>query len=257
MRHITTLLIRLFIICLCGWSFSAPSAFADVRMVVEHWPPWEIANDPERQQVDEGIAVELTQEIIRRYGDTLVLETVPWKRALSQMKLGSADLIPMITRTTERQEYMVFTQPIYTDPIVFAYMPNRFKGPQWETHGDLKQYVIGVVHDYVYGSDWKEAVEKYELQVEGSNKDIYNVNKLRAGRYDLVLLYRSVAFDIFKDLPADHGVALADKPFDKTHFRFGISKKSPLVKDVHKINAIIDDMRADGSFKKIMREYAD
>ena len=173
------------------------------------------------------------------------------------MKHGSADLIPMITRTTERQEYMVFTQPIYTDPIVFAYMPNRFQGPQWETHGDLKQYVIGVVHDYVYGSDWKEAVEKYELQVEGSNKDIYNVNKLRAGRYDLVLLYRSVAFDIFKDLPADHGVALADKPFDKTHFRFGISKKSPLVKDVHKINAIIDEMRADGSFKKIMREYAD
>ena len=26
------------------------ASMAEVTMVVEHWPPWEIANDPERQK---------------------------------------------------------------------------------------------------------------------------------------------------------------------------------------------------------------
>jgi len=225
---------------------------ADIRIPVEHWPPWEIAEDQEQQVVSKGIAVELVREIFRRYGKDIQLQAVPWKRALFQMEHGLADLLPMVTQSEARQKYMVFTQPIFTDPIIFAYKPSAIGQLKWKEWEDLRQYVIGTVHGYEYGTNWKSVVLKYGLRTEPSNKDSYNLKKLMAGRYDLTLQYRSVAFEILKTFPANHGIILDSKPISQTDFRFAISKKSPLVKDIKIIDKIITDMKVDGSYEEIM-----
>mgnify|MGYP000163542360 FL=1 len=225
---------------------------ADIRIPVEHWPPWEVAEDQEQQIVSKGIAVELAREIFRRYGKNIQLQSVPWKRALSQMEHGLADLLPMVTQSKARQKYMVFTQPIFTDPIVFAYKPSVIGQLNWKEWEDLRQYVIGIVHGYEYGPSWNLAVSKYGLRTEPSNKDSYNLKKLMAGRYDLTLQYRSVAKEILKTFPDNHGIILDSKSISQTDFRFAISKKSPLVQDIKIIDQIITDMKADGSYTKIM-----
>jgi polar amino acid transport system substrate-binding protein len=198
---------------------------ADIRIPVEHWPPWEIAEDQDRQMVSKGVAVELVREIFRRYGRDVQLQAVPWKRALFQMEHGLADLLPMVTQSKARQEYMVFTQPIFTDPVIFAYKPSVISQLKWKEWEDLRQYVIGTVSGYEYGPSWNLAVLKYGLSTEPSNKDSYNLKKLMAGRYDLTLQYRSVAKEILKTFPDNHGIILDSKPISQTDFRFAISKK--------------------------------
>lgn len=226
---------------------------SDVLMPVEHWPPWEIAEDPERQVVTKGVAVTLAREIFKRYGKDIQLQTMPWKRALFQMKHGLSDIIPMISHSEERQEYMEFTQSIFSDPIVFAYKPGAMGEFEWADWKDLQQYMIGIVHEYEYGKNWDEAVTKYNLRTEPANKDLYNLKKLMAGRYDLTLQFRSVAKEILKSFPEDHGILLDTKPISQRDFYFAISKKSPLVKDIKVLDQIISDMKADGSYEKIMR----
>lgn len=226
---------------------------SDVLMPVEHWPPWEIAEDPERQVVTKGVAVTLAREIFKRYGKDIQLQTMPWKRALFQMKHGLSDIIPMISHSEERQEYMEFTQSIFSDPIVFAYKPGAVGEFEWADWKDLQQYMIGIVHEYEYGKNWDEAVTKYNLRTEPANKDLYNLKKLMAGRYDLTLQFRSVAKEILKSFPEDHGILLDTKPISQRDFYFAISKKSPLVKDIKVLDQIISDMKADGSYEKIMR----
>jgi polar amino acid transport system substrate-binding protein len=230
------------------------SVFAsEILMPVEHWPPWEVAEDPEHQVVSRGIAVELAREIFLRYGKDIQLQTVPWKRALFQMKHGLSDIIPMISRSEERQEYLEFTQPIFSDPIVFAYKPSVMGEFKWSEWKDLQQYMIGIVHDYEYGQNWDMAVKKYNLRTESANRDLYNLKKLMAGRYDLTLQFRSVAKEILKSFPDDHGILLDTKPISQRDFYFAISKKSPLVKDIQVLDQIISDMKADGSYARIMR----
>jgi len=226
---------------------------SDVLMPVEHWPPWEIAEDPERQVVTKGVAVTLAREIFKRFGKDIQLQTMPWKRALFQMKHGLSDIIPMISHSEERQEYMEFTQSIFSDPIVFAYKPGAMGEFEWADWEDLQQYMIGIVHEYEYGKNWDEAVTKYNLRTEPANKDLYNLKKLMAGRYDLTLQFRSVAKEILKSFPEDHGILLDTKPISQRDFYFAISKKSPLVKDIKVLDQIISDMKADGSYEKIMR----
>lgn len=242
---------RAFLLCLVIVLNSFVFA-ADIRIPVEHWPPWEIAEDQDRQMVSKGVAVELVREIFRRYGKGIQLQTVPWKRALFQMEHGLADLLPMVTQSEARQKYMVFTQPIFTDPIIFAYKQSTIGQLKWQDWEDLRQYVIGTVHGYEYGTNWNLAVSKYGLRTEPSNKDSYNLKKLMAGRYDLTLQYRSVAIEILKTFPDNNGIILDSKSISQTDFRFAISKKSPLVKDIKIIDQIITDMKADGSYAKIM-----
>lgn len=244
---------RTLLLCLAIVLSSSVFA-ADIRIPVEHWPPWEIAEDPERQVVSKGIAVELVREIFRRYGKDIQLQAVPWKRALFQMERGLADLLPMVTQSEARQEYMVFTQPVYTDPIVFAYKPSTIGPLKWKGWEELRQYVIGTVHGYEYGSSWNLAVKQHGLRTEPSNKDAFNLKKLMAGRYDLTLQYRSVAKEILKTFPEDHGIVLDSKAISQTDFRFAISKRSPLAKDIELIDQIITDMKADGSYGKIMKK---
>ena len=226
---------------------------SDVLMPVEHWPPWEIAEDPERQVVTKGVAVTLAREIFKRFGKDIQLQTMPWKRALFQMKHGLSDIIPMISHSEERQEYMEFTQSIFSDPIVFAYKPGAMGEFEWADWEDLQQYMIGIVHEYEYGKNWDEAVTKYNLRTEPANKDLYNLKKLMAGRYDLTLQFRSVAKEILKSFPDDHGILLDTKPISQRDFYFAISKKSPLVKDIQILDQIISDMKADGSYARIMK----
>ncbi len=243
------------VLLLCLVIVLSNSVFAaDIRIPVEHWPPWEIAEDQERQVVSKGVAVELAREIFRRYGKGIQLQTVPWKRALFQMEHGLADLLPMVTQSESRQEYMVFTQPIFTDPIIFAYKPSHIGQFKWKEWEDLRQYVIGTVHGYEYGTNWSSVVSKYGLRTEPSNKDSFNLKKLMAGRYDLTLQYHSVAIEILKTFPQDHGVILDSKPISKRDFCFAISKKSPLANDIKLIDQIITDMKADGSYEEIMGE---
>lgn len=251
MNPISSIAIRLLILLLLSNNLFAK----DVSVVVEHWPPWEIAEDPKRQQVTTGIAVELAREIFRRYGKEVTLKTAPWKRALGYIKTGEVDVIPMILQTEERKKHMVFTEPMYTDPLVFAYTTDGVGDFEWSSWQDLKPYRIGTVRAYEYGVDWKIASQEYNLSVFESATDASSIKMLMAGRNELALLFYSVATEILKDVKHAQKVKFSKKPVSASEFRFGISKESDLSKNVNQINRIMNNMRKDGTYKKIMGPF--
>jgi len=238
------------------FSVKAKSNGQVARVVVEHWPPWEIAYDETKEEVTAGVAVEIVQEIFSRLDINFELHTAPWKRALLYIEEGKYDLIPMVSQNAQRTGYMVFTIPVYNDLVLLAYSTDKFKHFKWDKWEDLKPYEIRAVRGYNYGKAWNSAVEEYGLHVEESVTDIQNIKMLIGGRIELALLGYSSGVGIIRRMGGrgHEKIRFVENPIYKTVYNFGISKKSFLAKRLPEINKVLQEMKADGTLKKIMKE---
>ncbi len=236
--------------------FSAIAAedIQTVSVVVEHWPPWEIAYDDNKEEVTGGLAVEIVQTLLDRLKLKMKLYSVPWQRALNQIKIGEFDLIPMIAKNSERETYMSFTIPIYKDPIFLFYSIDKFPIFTWDQWKDLKPFEIGIVEGFNYGMSWNKAVKEHKLIIEPVPYDRLNLRKLIKGRIDLAALYYSNSVGLFKEVPGSHKLKFSKKPITINLMRLGISKKSFLATKLPKINKILQEMNDDGTMKKILKD---
>ncbi len=222
------------------------------RVVVEHWPPWEIALDKKKEIVSGGLAVKLVEELMKRIEEPIVFVTVPWKRALLEIKNGRSDLVPMVAKTEEREKYMIFTVPIYNDSILLAYSVNRLGSFRWDNWEDLKPYRFQLVRGYSYGREWNEAQSKYNYNISNSTNDAQSLKMLMHGRIDLTPLFFVNGTQLINDLEYSGLIKFAEKPIKETTFYFGISKKSQLASRVDELNSAITAMKEDGTFKEIL-----
>ncbi len=112
--------------------------------------------------------------------------------------------------------------------------------------------MIGSVTGYNYGQEWKDAVKKYNLKVEEVKTDNFNIDKVLLGRIDIILGDSENMQEIIQQNPKYHGKLKWHK---KTVFEsvnnFGVSKKSFLAPMMPKINEVLQEMKDDGTFRKI------
>lgn len=251
-RHRNFLIFNLLM--LLAWQ---PESYAneEVTVVVEHWPPWEIAKDEKKEMVTEGVAIDLVKEMLDRLGLVSTLQTVPWKRAITNIRRGKADLIPMISKNQEREKYMLFTDLIYKDTILLTYSNMRFPIFEWHHWKDLSGYSFQVVNGYNYGHSWDEAATKYKFKVTTSISDMQSVRMLLGGRIDFIPVFNSTRA-LLKEIPGFDSLKFAKKPIYETKLYFGISKKSPLASKLTEINGVIKSMKVDGTFNRILGSLA-
>ncbi len=88
-----------------------------VKMCVDpDWVPFERINE---QGQHEGIAADLIQLVARRVG--LSIELLPlktWDEMLSASKGGRCQIMSFLNRTPARDQWLIFTEPIFFDPNI-------------------------------------------------------------------------------------------------------------------------------------------
>jgi ABC-type amino acid transport substrate-binding protein len=108
------------------------------------WPPFTFRDD---NGGFSGIAAGYLEKISER----LSLNIKPvwglsWKEVLNQIKKGDLDVLPAIAHTKEREEFLNFTDPYISFPIVIA---TRKNGLFVDSLSDLAALNVGVVAGYV------------------------------------------------------------------------------------------------------------
>lgn len=90
---------------------------APVRFCVDpDWPPYEIIS---RSGAHEGIAADLLKLAADRAGLTLTLfPTKDWDESIAASRRGDCDLLSFLNQTPRRDEWLVFTAPLFIDPNV-------------------------------------------------------------------------------------------------------------------------------------------
>ena len=90
----------------------------ELRICVDpDWVPYEWIDG---DGVYRGIAAELVDLMGKRLNIEInLVRTKDWKESIETIKAGKAHLLAFLNQTPERDEWLVFTEPYFTDPNVF------------------------------------------------------------------------------------------------------------------------------------------
>ncbi len=252
---------KIFLSIIFGYIFLLSSLLlaqeiTKITLIQDPWPPYTFGKAGEIPS--RGFAVEISKEIFQRLNIQTDLMLFPWKRCLLQLKLGEKDGIMLLTKNTERQEYMDFTDKLMDSQDMIWYYPEKFKAHvgkefSWDTFRDLKPYKIGHTAGFNYGERYDEAVREHNLIEEYANTDEQNFKKLFRGRIDIFVCNDNAAYEVFNIHPELKGkFKFAKKPLQRVEYFMAFSKKSPARSLLPQINHIIAQMKNDGTINKLI-----
>ena len=210
-----------------------------------------------------GIFNDILTEAFKRLGIELKKEVYPWKRAQKLVLEKKAD--GMVTLyTKQRKKYMVATKPIwYIKETIFFRRdnPKACKILKINSFEDMKDLVLVET----MGSGWaREQFEKHGI------KHVFWVptvdsafNVLAKGRADIYMMYDINAYNILMKkqesedpLAEEFQQIVAIAPtFASLPFRLLIRKDSPYANIIERFNEVIEEMKRDGTYKRIKMKY--
>ena len=220
-----------------------------VRIAGDPYPPWTIGDVGSKP--DGGIAVQIVEELFRRLSMSTTTFIYPFKRGLARIKNGEDDVILMVSRSKEREQFMFFSLPIRQVKFLLFYS-DEMENFTWNDWKDLQPYTIGGVAGHNLGEDWENAVTNYQLRVEEVKTDIFNIEKLLRGRIDLFIADDEVLTKIIETNPRYQGrLKWHTKPIFESVNNLGVSKKSFLAPMLPEINEELRKMKEEGTFQRI------
>lgn len=230
-------------------------ATAQVRVVTEHLPPYQI----DQNGVAGGFATELVRQTFADAGIPYQIEFQSWSRAY-QLALRDPDTcIYSISKSKDRQPLFHWVGELSFNSTAIYGLTDR-TDIQLQSLEQAKNYVIAVTrddvtHHYLLAKGFVEGKNLYVLE------NVANMLNVLAGRrqgIDLVVINET----ILKYRAAESGVAFAkfrkllplpDLPLD---FHLACSLKTP-ASTVDKLRRGLARLKADGRFNKIVEGWSE
>lgn len=186
------------------------------------WPPFEYFDE---KGDFFGIAADLLALIFKKLQVSYrYIQVDSWEETLKFSQRGTADLLPFLNRTPQREQWLLFSDAIFVDPNVFV---SRLEYSHQEDFQQLNQQIFALPHG--------TAVEKFLKNLMPTVQIINTASELEAfkmiieGRADLSLRSLMVsAYTIginnFKELK------IAAQMSELTNYlRIGVLKEKPML----------------------------
>lgn len=197
-----------------------------VRVCVDpNWDPYERIN---KQGKHEGIAAELLQLVAKRTGVTLVLvPTKDWPQSLSFSQEGRCDVLSFLNQTLERDEWLLFTDPVFTEANVLI---ARTDEPYIADLAGL----IGKTIVLPSGTSVEEHVrlDYPNLEVVNTETEEEALQMVADGRADLTIRSLIVAAHELRRGDWLNLMIIGQLPEYVNQFRIGVLRNEPLLRDI-------------------------
>lgn len=202
-----------------------------------------------------GFSVDIVREIQRRIKDDSPIEILPWARGYMHLKKGPNVILFQTTRTPERENLFKWVGPISSTKWIFY----ARKGSNLEINSldDARKvkliacYKDDVKHDFLKNNDFKNLKVAY-----GENAHYNNLILLKKGGVDLIILNNWVMSHLIKKYeftPNDFEI----KYIVKKQFLYLAFSKDISDSVIQKWQNTLNNMKKDGTYLKIMKNYPD
>lgn len=239
------------IVCIFCSFFSPLAATAgelpEFKVAIADWPPWKIV---EGDRFD-GIDVDILAEVGRRANVSWEYTECPWRRCLEMMKTGQVDVVTSLSKTAERQEYMLFLGPYYHIEKVSFY---TLKGSdvQVSVYDDLYGHTIGAVKGSVYFTQFDTDSKILKEEV---TQDRQHLQMLLSKRVDLVISYETIMDYLLANFGWQDRVEKVEFSHDSIPSYLALSKSSPLLDYSDKLTNAVKEMVQSGEIEKIKKRF--
>lgn len=174
-----------------------------------------------------------------------------WDKVLDKAKNGYIDMVVGIYRTDEREEFLVFSEPYYSESVAVCVKKGKeFQFSRWD---DLKGRKGVLGYGESYGEDFDKFAEMNLNIVRRSTKECFS--DLVSGKADYTVI--SLRSGMIASWQYGYGedVSFLDIPVTNQSYHLALSKKSPFVGDMPKINQRIRSMRVAGTPELLAAKY--
>jgi len=217
----------------------------------DKYPPFSYEEDGKVK----GIEIDLAIEILKKLDIKVVGKAYPWARAQHIVKFGKADGFITIP-TDKRSKYCKFSKlPFFTsDFLMYTGVGNpRIKEFKMiKTLDQLKK--TNVNHICVLESGWHLQNLKDALgpitKVKSSKKIVQMLDMNRADIY----VEQWGFLWLIKKMGIEKKIVEIPNVLDTTYWHMCIGKKSPFIKNLPKLDILMEQMNKDGSLQKVQEE---
>lgn len=220
-----------------------------ILFVTEAYPPYEYLENG----ILKGYDIDVLEEAAKLAGIEYEINLVPWKRAITMVKDGSAAAIFCLFKTPEREEFLYFPEVPLSIEINRLFANKHFTGDIWKI-SDLKGKTVGTVADYSYGKEF-DAYENV-IKETASNQEIL-FKKLQGNRYSLIVNNELVTWYKIRELGMEEenfrplGLIVSREPL-----YIAFSKKHPRGKELaKKMGAAFNKMADEGILENFREKY--
>lgn len=209
------------------------------------FPPFEYVDD---NGEPDGFDVALIKAIGEKLGVSVEVENMEFDSLVSSIGNKIDVAIAGMTVTDERKKSVDFSDSYY-DAVQYVIVP---EGSEIATFDDLAGKAIGVqlgtTGDFIASDDVDGA------SVSQYNKAVDAVNDLINGRVDCVIIDKNPAL-VFEAKFAGQVKAIdgAQFDFEVENYAIALPKGDTALAD--QINQALDELKADGTFDKLVEEY--
>ena len=212
------------------------------------FPPYEMTTD---DGGFEGIDVEVADAIAQKLGLELVVDDMGFDAALTAVQTGQSDIaMAGITVTEARLEVMDFSDS-YATGVQVVIVP---EDSPIQTIDDLANAeMIGcqaATTGYIYASDTPENGGYGEDHVTAYENGALAVMALVNGQIDAVIIDNEPAKAFVE---ANEGLKILETPWVEEEYAIGVAKGNTDL--LNAINAVMEELKADGTFQAIVDKY--
>ncbi|MEG0308090.1 MAG: ABC transporter permease subunit [Clostridium sp.] len=200
----------------------------------------------------EGFDVDVWNEIGKRLGYDIEFKTASFSGLFGMLDSGKASTISnQITVTPEREEKYYFSDPyVYSGAQIIVKKGNSEGINSFE---DLKGKTVGVDLGSNYEKIVKDKDINNEIEVITYQSTDAAFNDLMLGRIQGVVVDRISALVTINEKGLE--LELVGEPIEEIYNAFPFQKTEENKALVEKINQVLSDMKNDGTFEKISKQW--
>lgn len=188
-----------------------------------------------------GISADLIDLIKEKSNlDIRLVPTSSWSETLELARNREIDIVSLANRTSDRETYLNFTEPVIEVQSVVATLNSR---PYIQDIGDIRYQPIGVIRDYSHGELLRENYPGINLVVIENYEE--GLDKVQSGQlYGIVGNIGTISYVIQRAKISN--MKIAGRVTEEVHLRIASRNDEPILNDIlNKVLGTISEQERD------------
>ena len=228
-----------------------PAQAETLRLAADSWCPFNCEAEAEKP----GFLIEIARTIFGDRGIEVEYLVMPWKRAVSEARSGRVDGIVGALYSDAPGFIFPASECGFAQNGFFTLRPDwTYDGPE-----SLQGLTFGTARGYSYGREIDELIGRGLLNadmISGNAPIVSNLQKLKAGRVDVVVAERSVLVLEAERLGLGDRIRFAGTPDTGNNVYIAFSPEGARSRQyAGMIDQGMAELRASGRLRKIMARY--
>jgi polar amino acid transport system substrate-binding protein len=223
-KILTMLFIMPFIISISFATNSLPLEKEKLKLCsTADWPPYEYTDTTTKQVT--GSSVDIIRKLTNKLNYDVEISSLPWERCLQMNKEGDMDGIFTVSKTTDREKYLIYPQENIQN-VSYIFVTMRGSNIGWDKSKNINNVPQPI------GSNQGYSVTKFLKQIknikvdDSAQSDEVNLNKLLLGRLGSIVIGPQALDLLVKEKNISDKIQQLNPPFiESKKYYIAISKK--------------------------------